>query len=59
MQNIVKSGKGLGLLFDLNSDRLLSVVIIAAAMAAVALVGVEYANSDFVDDRPTSHRTML
>jgi len=35
-------GVGLGLLLDVNSDRLISVLIILAALAAVGLVGVEY-----------------
>ncbi|MCA8870091.1 MAG: hypothetical protein KDA67_15660 [Rhodobacteraceae bacterium] len=52
MQHVVKGYKGLGLLFDINNDRLLSIVIIAAAMAAVALVGVEYVNPSLADATP-------
>lgn len=42
--------KGLGLLVDINSDRLLSILIILAALAAVGAVGVEYAQSMFAHD---------
>jgi len=50
MQNVVQGTRGLGLLLDVNSDRLLSVLIILAALAAVGLVGVEYFSSFLVQD---------
>jgi hypothetical protein len=50
MQNVATGYKGLGLLFDVNNDRILSITIIALAMAAVGWVGVEYANSVVVQD---------
>lgn len=48
MQNVIENTRGLALLVDVNNDRLLSILIIALAMAAVALVGVEYASSFMV-----------
>ncbi len=42
--------RGLGLLVDVNNDRLLSILIILAAMAAVGWVGVEYAQSMIAQD---------
>lgn len=52
MQHVVNGYKGLGLLFDINNDRLLSIAIIIAAMTAVALVGVEYVNPSLADATP-------
>ena len=52
MQQVATGYKGLGLLLDVNSDRLLSLLIIAAAMAVVGLVGVEYVGSSIVQDVP-------
>ncbi len=48
MRQLATGYKGIGLLVDVNSDRLLSIFIIIAAMAAVGLVGVEYASSSIV-----------
>jgi hypothetical protein len=48
MRQLATGYKGIGLLVDVNSDRLLSILIIVAAMAAVGLVGVEYASSSIV-----------
>ena len=45
MEHVIENTKGLRVLFDVNNDRLLSILIILLAMAAVALVGVEYALS--------------
>jgi hypothetical protein len=59
MQNMMTGYKGLGLLFEVNNDRLLSVLIIAAALAAVGWVGVEYANSTFVESQPAVSATFL
>ncbi len=50
MQTVVEGTKGLGLLLDINSDRVLSILIILAALAAVGLVGVEYFGSYLVQD---------
>ncbi|MFT4715496.1 MAG: hypothetical protein ACI8YI_001523 [Paracoccaceae bacterium] len=59
MQQLTSGYKGLGLLFDVNNDRLLSIVIIAVALAAVGWVGVEYANSVIVHSAPASSATFL
>jgi len=48
MQQMADGYRGLGLLLDVNSDRLISVLIILAALAAVGLVGVEYFGSVIV-----------
>jgi hypothetical protein len=50
MQTITGGYRGLGLLIDVNNDRMLSVLIVAAALAAVGWVGVEYAHSLIVED---------
>jgi hypothetical protein len=49
MQNVIEGYKGIGLLFEVNNDRILSVLIILVALAAVGWVGVEYANSVIVE----------
>jgi hypothetical protein len=59
MQQLATGYKGLGLLFDVNNDRLLSIVIIAVALAAVGWVGVEYANSVIVESAPATSTTFL
>ena len=51
MEHVVENTKGLRVLFDVNNDRLLSILIILLAMAAVALVGVEYASSFMVQQQ--------
>ncbi len=59
MQHVSTGYKGLGLLLDVNNDRLLSILIIAVAMAAVGLVGVEYASRVIVEDAPAALSTLL
>jgi len=59
MQNMMTGYKGLGLLFEVNNDRLLSVLFIIAALAAVGWVGVEYANSTFVESQPVNASIFL
>jgi hypothetical protein len=59
MQQVVEGYRGLGLLIDVNNDRLLSIVVIAAAMAAVGWVGVEYAFSFMVQDVVTQGAAYL
>jgi len=51
MEHVIENTKGLRVLFDVNNDRLLSILIILLAMAAVALVGVEYASSFMVQQQ--------
>ena len=53
MQSVVKGYRGIGLLFEVNNDRILYILIILAAMAAVGLIGVEYAGSVIVE-RPVA-----
>jgi len=59
MQQMAMRRKELGLLFEINNDRLLSILIVAAAMAAVGWVGVEYAHSLIVEDSVAVTRTFL
>lgn len=59
MQQVATGYKGLGLLLDINNDRLLSILIIGVAMAAVGLVGVEYANFGIVHDTAQSLPSFL
>ncbi len=59
MQQVATGYKGLGLLIDVNNDRLLSILIIAVAMAAVGWVGVEYANSVIVQDSVAATTAVL
>ncbi len=59
MQQITSSYQSLGLLFDINNDRLLSALIIGAAMAAVGWVGVEYASSFMVQEQTVISPTLL
>ena len=59
MQHVAQGYKGLGLLFEVNNDRLLSILIIVAALAAVGWVGVEYAHSVIVQDTVTTGATFL
>lgn len=49
MQNIASSYRGLGLLFEVNRDRLYYALVIAAALAAVAFFGAEYVQSFVVE----------
>lgn len=51
MQYVAESYKGLGLLFDVNNDRMISILMIIVALAVVGWVGVEYANSVIVQDQ--------
>ena len=59
MQQVATGYKGLGLLFEVNNDRLLSILIIAAALAAVGWFGVEYASSVIVQDSVAPVSTVL
>jgi len=59
MQQVARGYKGLGLLVDLNSDRMLSILIIAAALAAVGWVGVEYGANFIAEDTGYSLTTTL
>jgi len=59
MQNVHQGFKGLSLLIDVNSDRLLTILAIAVAMAAVGWIGVEYANGSFVQEVAPSISTFL
>lgn len=59
MKHVASGYQGLGLLFDINNDRMLSILIIAAAMAAVGWVGVEYTHSVIVQDYAVSGPTYL
>jgi len=59
MEQVVQGYRGLGLLFDVNNDRLLTILAIGAAMAAVGMVGVEYANAFFVLDSTGTATTIL
>jgi len=59
MEHVEQGYRELGLLVDVNSDRMLSVLIIAVAMAAVGLVGVEYASSSIVQDSTAVVSTFL
>jgi len=59
MQQVATGYKGLGVLIDVNNDRLLSVLAIVAALAAVGWVGVEYANSIIVDSAPIAASVVL
>ncbi len=52
MEQAATGYKGLWLLLDVNNDRLLALLIIAIALAAVGLVGVEYVSSVIVNDAP-------
>jgi len=53
MQSVVKGYRGIGLLFEVNNDRIYYILIILAAMAAVGWIGVEYAGSVIVE-RPVA-----
>ncbi|GEM_PF-1577982 len=59
MQQVTEGYRGLELLFEINSDRFISALIIAAAMAAVGWIGVEYAQSYFVQDTAISAAVYL
>lgn len=59
MQKMATELKGLELLFEVNNDRMLSVLAIAIALAAVGWVGVEYVNSTFVESQPMVSATFL
>lgn len=59
MEHVVSEKKALGLLLDINSDRLLSILIIALALAAVGWVGVEYVHSHIVQDTVVTGTTFL
>ncbi len=59
MQQVAQGYRGLGLLIDVNNDRLLSILIIAAALAAVGWFGVEYAHSFIVQDHLEQVQTIL
>lgn len=59
MQTLTGGYRGLGLLIDVNNDRMLSVLIVAAALAAVGWVGVEYAQSLIVQDTVPATTTFL
>jgi len=59
MRQLATGYKGIGLLVDVNSDRLISILIILAAMAAVGLVGVEYASSSIVQGTQVTASTFL
>ncbi len=59
MQQVATGYKGLGLLFEVNNDRLLSILIIGVALAAVGWVGVEYANSVIVQDHAVTTASFL
>jgi len=50
MQQVAQGYKGLGLLFEVNNDRLLSIIAIAVAFGAVGWMGVEYVNSFIAAD---------
>ncbi len=59
MQQVATGYKGLGLLFDVNKDRLLSFLIIVAALAAMGWVGVEYRQSVIVEATVATSATFL
>lgn len=59
MQQVQEGYKGLGLLIDVNNDRLLTVLAIAVAMAVVGLIGVEYAHSFIVQDHVSASIAIL
>lgn len=59
MQTVANGYRGLGLLFDVNNDRMIAVLIVTAALAAVGWVGVEYAQSLMVDNSPAAGATYL
>lgn len=59
MQTVTESYSALGLLVDINRDRLLAVLFILAAMAVVATIGVEYSPAGFVDTPASMGGTVL
>lgn len=59
MQQITNGYLSLELLFEVNNDRLISALIIGAALAAVGWVGVEYAQSFMVQDMAVVSPTFL
>ena len=59
MQHVATGYRSLGLLFDVNNDRMLSILIIVAALAAVGWVGVEYAHSVIVEDSVSTGASFL
>ncbi|MFQ5437865.1 MAG: hypothetical protein ACE5DK_03435 [Paracoccaceae bacterium] len=50
MQHVTTGYRGLGLLLEINSDRILLVLFILAALAAVGIVELETAGSSFVQN---------
>ena len=50
MQKLATGYRGLGVLFEVNSDRFLLILIILMALAAVGIVGAEYVSPTFVDN---------
>lgn len=59
MQYVADGYKSIGLLVDVNNDRLISALIIGVALAAVGWVGVEYAQSFIAQDVVTSTQVFL
>ncbi len=51
--------RGLEELFEVNSDRFLLILIILAALAAVGIMGFEYAQPTFVEHGSAMANTMI
>ena len=52
MHTLEQNLKGLTLLIDVNSDRILSAMAIAVALAAMALLGFEIVSGQLVEAMP-------
>ena len=52
MHTLEQNLKGISLLIDVNSDRILSALAIAVALAAMALLGFEIVSGQFVETMP-------
>jgi len=59
MQQVTQGYRGLGLLFDVNNDRFLSILFIALALAAVAWMGTEYVHSFIAQDQVLNAPTLM
>jgi hypothetical protein len=59
MQQIAFGYRGLGLLFDVNNNRFLSILFIAMAMAAVVWAGTEYVHAFIANDQVFSAPTSI
>ncbi|RMD47784.1 MAG: hypothetical protein D6832_05310 [Alphaproteobacteria bacterium] len=59
MTEITRDYRGMALLVELNADRILTALVIAAALAAMALVGIEAASGHRVEaPAPAATRTL-